>query len=60
MTHKCSLCGLEFETEEEYLNHVCEKTGFKPNQIEHQGPEFEAISKEALKRGEERKEKEEK
>ncbi len=55
--HICGKCGQSFNSEQEYLDHVCTETGFKPTDIEHQGEEFKAVSEAALKRGEERKEK---
>lgn len=53
--HICGKCGEQFDSEEEYCNHECKETGFKPTDIEHQGEEFKAVSEAALKRGEERK-----
>lgn len=53
--HIDGLTGLVFDTEEAYCNHTSPVTGVTPADIEHQGPEFAAISEEALKRGEERK-----
>ena len=51
----CSPCGKMFDTNEEYLNHKCSKTGFKPTQPEHfdalSGGRFSLQSKAALKRG---------
>jgi predicted nucleic acid-binding Zn-ribbon protein len=54
-THICSPCGGEFATEQEYLDHVCPKSGVTPKDPENLGEEFKAISEAALKRGEERK-----
>lgn len=54
--HVCGKCEKEFAIEQEYLDHVCVVTGFTPKDIEHQGPEFLAISEAAQKRGAERKE----
>jgi predicted nucleic acid-binding Zn-ribbon protein len=51
MEHVCSPCGETFETEKEYLEHKCAKTGFTPADIEHQGEGFKKISEAALKRG---------
>ena len=55
----CGACGKEFKTNEEYLNHTCEKTGYKPTQIEHldalSNGRFSLQSKAALARGEARK-----
>jgi hypothetical protein len=56
--HICGKCGKEFATEEEYLGHVCEVTGFTPRDMEHQGEDFKAISDAAIARGEARKENE--
>ena len=35
--HVCGQCQNGFATEEEYLAHTCEKTGYKPTQPEHTG-----------------------
>ncbi len=53
--HKCGQCDAEFSSDEEYVAHLCEKTGFTPADAEHQGPEFAAVQEAALARGEERK-----
>ena len=53
--HICSDCKLEFDTHEAYLEHTCEKTGFKPTDPKHLGKAFESISKVALERGQARK-----
>lgn len=53
--HVCGLCGAGFDTEAEYVGHKCAETGVTPADIEHQGPEFAAISEAALARGAERK-----
>jgi predicted nucleic acid-binding Zn-ribbon protein len=50
-THICSRCKAEFATEQEYLNHVCPETGFKPTEQDHQGDEFKAVSEAAIARG---------
>lgn len=49
--HICGQCNLGFNTEQEYLDHDCNKTGFKPTDQEHLGKAFKAISKAALERG---------
>lgn len=54
--HACGQCGLGFDTEEEYLDHKCEKSGFTPREPENLGPGFEAVSQAAQERGEARKE----
>lgn len=54
-THICGQCNKQFTSEEEYLNHTCESTGFTPKDPDHLGPEFLAIQKAALARGEARK-----
>lgn len=54
MKHVCSPCGKEFETEQEYLDHVCVK-GVTPKDPKNLGGEFEAVSKAALQRGEAKK-----
>lgn len=55
MQHVCSNCGETFETEADYIAHKCEKTGFTPADIEHQGENFKKVSEAALKRGAEKK-----
>ena len=56
----CGPCGEVFEDNQAYLDHVCEKTGYKPTQIEQQdalsGGRFSLQSKAALARGAKRKE----
>jgi len=58
----CGACGKEFKSNDDYLDHVCEKTGYTPRDIEHQdaltGGRFSKISAAALARGEARKAKE--
>lgn len=49
--HICSTCNGGFDTEQQYLDHVCPGSGFKPTRPEHQGPEFASIQKAALERG---------
>ena len=51
MKHICGKCNVEFESEKEYLDHVCGKTGFTPRDPPHQGVWFEDVSKAALERG---------
>lgn len=34
--HVCGQCQKKFKTEKGYNEHVCEKTGFAANSIEHQ------------------------
>lgn len=58
--HKCAPCGSEFETEEAYLVHACEAAdGATPTTVDYlvktTTPNFEQVSEEALKRGEEKK-----
>lgn len=53
--HKCGKCDGEFDSEESYVAHACEATGFTPADAEHQGPEFVAVQEAAVARGEERK-----
>ena len=57
----CSPCGKVFKTNEEYLNHKCEKTGYTPRDVEHfdklSGGRFSLQSKAAIARGEKRKKK---
>lgn len=50
----CGQCDQNFSTEQEYLQHTCVKTGHTPQDVEHFGPEFAAISAEAQARGAER------
>ena len=59
MTHKCSPCGQEFDTEEQYLNHECEKAGgAKPTSpeflIKTTTPHYDKIAEASLKRGAEK------
>ena len=54
--HKCGKCGGEFATDQEYLDHECPETGFKPTDPENLGEEFKAVQEAALKRGAEKKE----
>jgi hypothetical protein len=54
MKHNCGKCKAGFDTDTEYCDHTCKVTGVTPKDIEHQGPEFLAISESALKRGSER------
>jgi hypothetical protein len=60
----CSVSGLEFDTFEEYCDHVSPVTGFKPSQIEHQDAltngKASKIAEKALTRGKAKKEKKEK
>jgi hypothetical protein len=49
--HICGSCSKGFSTEEAYLKHKCQKTGFKPTQAGHLGKDFEEVSKAALARG---------
>lgn len=49
--HACSSCENEFDSEDAYLNHTCEVTGFQPTKPQHHGEQFVRQSIEALKRG---------
>jgi hypothetical protein len=49
--HVCGVCGDEWLTEDEYLNHVCPKTNVTPADPAHQGPEFAKVQEAALQRG---------
>lgn len=49
--HICGQCRLGFNTDEEYCNHKCNATGFSPQEPEHLGEDFVAISEAALQRG---------
>jgi hypothetical protein len=53
--HLCAQCEQVFATEQEYLDHKCEKTGFQPTDPRHLGEEFKAVSEAAVARGEARK-----
>ena len=53
--HVCGVCNDEWLTEDEYNSHTCPGTGFTPQQPEHLGEEFIAISESAVARGEERR-----
>ena len=53
--HICGQCGLGFDTDEQYCDHECVKTGFTPKQPEHLGEEFVKVSETAQKRGAEKK-----
>ena len=57
--HICVACKKKFKTYEDYLNHVCEKTGHKPNTAEHldatSNGQFSRQSTKALERGEAKK-----
>ena len=55
MNHICGKCKGEFENDDLYVRHICRETGYAPVQPEHFGPEFEAISEAAMRRGEARK-----
>lgn len=55
----CGACGKVFEDKEQYLKHICEKTGFTPTQVEHfdilSNGRFSKQSARALARGDARK-----
>lgn len=53
--HVCGACKGKFANEMDYLNHKCLSTGFTPQNQEHLGDAFIAVSKEAIKRGDDRK-----
>jgi hypothetical protein len=48
--HICGQCNQEFETEKEYLDHVCEVSGVNPKDSGNM-ERHELISKAALERG---------
>ncbi|MDE1867015.1 MAG: hypothetical protein KGI08_04800 [Thaumarchaeota archaeon] len=53
--HICGLCNAQFPTEEAYIGHTCEASGFTPADPEHaekHTPGFAAISAAAVQRGE--------
>lgn len=59
LKHICGACTKGFATEQEYIDHTCEKTGATPASFEHQeatGNAMGAISEASLKRGLERSE----
>lgn len=45
------LSGAVFNSNEDYLNHTSEVTGYRPVDPEHYGSRFLRVQKEALKRG---------
>jgi hypothetical protein len=50
----CSPCGQKFEGADcvqQYYDHTCPATNFKPTDPRHLGPEFAAISAAAVARG---------
>lgn len=55
----CAQCEKKFNSYEEYLDHTCGKTGFKPNTVEHldatSGGKFSQQSLKARERGKARK-----
>lgn len=61
----CKPCGKTFDTNEEYLDHKCEKAdGFTPRDPEYviktTSPNFAKVSESAIKRGKDKAEKEKK
>ena len=46
----CSLCGIKFDNNGIYLDHVCDTTGYTPRDQEHYGSLFMTQSKKALER----------
>lgn len=48
--HACGVCGAEFNSEQEYLDHQC-VTGYTPTDPAHLGEGFEAVSNAANQRG---------
>lgn len=56
MKHKCAPCKKEFETEEEFLNHKCEKANnAKPTEADYlrrtTTPNYDKIAEKAKERG---------
>lgn len=51
----CGQCNKEFQNEDQYLDHVCEVSGFTPRDPENLGEGFKAVSDAAIARGEARK-----
>lgn len=47
----CGKCEKEYKTQNGYLNHTCDVTGFTPTEPEHQGEQFVRQSIAAHKRG---------
>lgn len=56
--HVCGACGGTYVGEQAYLEHVCERTGFAPSQIEHQDVMTDGrasqVAQSALERGAEK------
>ena len=52
----CGKCEMGFDTTQEYLDHICGETGYKPSEPENLGKAFVQVSRKALERGEIRKE----
>ena len=50
-TTTCGTCGIVFEDDNAYLDHVCSVTGFTPRDPQHFGERFVRQSKKALERG---------
>lgn len=57
-THVCGACAVEYETEQEYLDHVCPATSHTPTEVAHQDVltdgAFSIQAEAALERGAER------
>lgn len=51
MNHVCGQCQLQFETENEYLTHVCSELSVCPTDPRAMGADYEAIQQAALTRG---------
>lgn len=50
MANTCGQCDQQFEGEEQYLSHTCDKTGYTPQDLEHHGARGIEVAKAALKR----------
>lgn len=48
--HVCGLTGQRFASEQEYLDHTSEVTGYKPTDIEHHGVQGIKVAEKALER----------
>lgn len=59
-THICGQCEVKFDSEETYLEHTCESSGFTPQEPEHLGEDFTLVQHAALLRGATKAEGEEK
>lgn len=47
----CGQCSIEFNTDEDYLVHLCEVTGVVPTDPQSMGVNWQTIQQKALERG---------